>query len=248
MRTTKAAAGCTGLLVVFLAAYNNHFANSFHFDDLHTITQNPAIRSLANLPRFFTDARTFSVLPTHATYRPLLSLSIAFYYWLAGGLNPVWFHVSTFAWYIVQLAIMYVLFVGIMDLSRPGSRNRALALFAVGWYALHPVNAETINYVIQRGDLYSTVGVIAGLVLYSRWPAGRKWGVYLIPVILGALAKPTALVFPLLLFIYIILFEAGPAQWAAPPAECQPGPDTGRVSPRAPRLCRAAGADRKSVV
>ncbi len=196
-----------GLMLALLATYANHFQNAFHFDDFHTITQNPAIRSLANVPRFFTDARTFSVLPTHYSYRPLISASLALDYWLGKGPNPLWFHISTFAWYAVQLGLMYLLYIRILKNSGSGVENVYFAMFAVAWYALHPVNAETVNYIIQRGDLYSTLGVVAGLVLYSYWPRGRKWGIYLLPVVLGGLAKPPALVFPALLFVYSLLFE-----------------------------------------
>jgi tetratricopeptide (TPR) repeat protein len=67
--------------------------------------------------------------------------------------------------------------------------------------------AETVNYVIQRGDLYSTLGVIAGLVIYGAAPRARRFGVYLLPVAAALLSKPPALVFPALLFCYIVLFE-----------------------------------------
>ena len=84
----------SGLLLALMATYANHFHNSFHFDDFHTITRNPAIRNLAQVPRFFADARTFSVLPTHYSYHPLVSASAALDYWLSRGLNPLWFHLS----------------------------------------------------------------------------------------------------------------------------------------------------------
>jgi tetratricopeptide (TPR) repeat protein len=230
-----------------LTTYWNHFHNSFHFDDFHTITQNPAIRSLANVPRFFTDSRTFSVLPANRTYRPIVSASLALDYRFGGGLDPLWFHISTFSWYAVQLALMYLLFVRIMDLSRPGPGNSAIALMATAWYGLHPANAETINYVIQRGDLYSTLGVVAGLVLYSYWRDGRKWGVYLLPVALGALAKPAALVFAPLLFVYIVLFES--ETWLNRNGRAEPvGPENSKAAssvpppPSQPNLRRAARA------
>ena len=61
--------GC--VLTLIGAAYSNHFDNSFHFDDAHTIQNNLYVRSLSNIPAFFRDARTFSNLPTHQVYRPL---------------------------------------------------------------------------------------------------------------------------------------------------------------------------------
>jgi tetratricopeptide (TPR) repeat protein len=199
------AAGAS-LLAVY-AAYANHFHNSFHFDDFHTITQNPAIRSLSQVPRYFIDARTFSILPTHYSYHPLVTASAALDYWLGAGLNPLWFHISTFSWFVVQLALMYLIFVKIMTVSRPDPANRYIALLTVTWYGLHPANAETINYIIQRADLYSTLGVVAGLAVFCGWPSGRKTGLYLLPVVAGVLAKPVALIFPAILFVYVLLFE-----------------------------------------
>lgn len=77
------------MCAAILGAYANHFENHVHFDDFHTITNNPAIHSLNSIASFFVDARIFSILPTHASYRPLVSASLAFDYWMAGGLYPL---------------------------------------------------------------------------------------------------------------------------------------------------------------
>jgi hypothetical protein len=66
-----------GLVLAILAAYSNHFRNSFHFDDAHTIVNNAAIRELRNIPLFFRDATTFSALPSNQSYRPLVSTLLA---------------------------------------------------------------------------------------------------------------------------------------------------------------------------
>ena len=47
-------------LVALGAAYSNHFDNGFHFDDSHVILNNLSIRSLENIPRFFSEATTFT--------------------------------------------------------------------------------------------------------------------------------------------------------------------------------------------
>ena len=194
------------LLLVSLA-YARHFHNAFHFDDSHTIVTNPYIRELRFVPRYFTDARTFSVLPRNRMYRPLVSASLAFDYWLGGGLNPVYFHASTFGWYLVQLVVLYFLARIIFERSQADPRNRIVALFATAWYGLHPAMAETVNYIIQRGDLYSTLGVGAGILIYAAAPGARKFGLYLLPVVAALFSKPPALVFPALLFFYIWLLE-----------------------------------------
>src|SRR3989442_6235072 len=87
--------GCVLLLAALVAAYANHFHNSFHFDDAHTIVNNASIRELRNIPLFFTDATTFSSLPSNQSYRPLVSTLLAIDVRL-GGIQPFWLHVSIF--------------------------------------------------------------------------------------------------------------------------------------------------------
>ena len=202
---------CVAAITV-CAAYANHFHNSFHFDDAHAVVNNVYIRSLRNIPLFLTDGRTFSSLPTNQTWRPLVSISLALDYRLGHGLEPLWFHISTFFWYLVQLVLMFELYSSVLDSASPGPANRYIALFGVTWYGLHPANAETVNYIIQRGDLYSALGVVAGMVLYLRQPRLRKFGIYLLPVVLASLAKSPAVVFGGILLVYIFLFEED-ADW-----------------------------------
>lgn len=201
------AIGSVCLLFAILATYANHFHNDFHFDDSHTVQTNPFIRSLSNVPRFFVDARTFSSFPPDRDYRPLVTSSLALDYRLAGGLHPFWFHLSTFFWFIVQLALTFFLFRKMLDQARLAPTNPRIALFMVAWYGLHPAMPETVNYIMQRGDVYSTLGVIGGLCVWAYWPDKRKWGFYMLPVVAGALSKTPALMFAPILFLYILLFE-----------------------------------------
>jgi len=198
---------CAVLVVAILAAYANHFQNPFEFDDSHTITDNPAVRTLHNLPRFFTDTSLFSSMKGSQVYRPMVSASVAIDYWLAGGYHPFFFHLSTFLWYSVELVLMFLLFRQLMDAADPHPSNIWTALFAAACYALHPANAETINYVIQRADIYNTVGVVASLYLFAAVPKARRQGWYLIPAVAGILSKPPALIFPFILLAYVFLVE-----------------------------------------
>src|SRR2546425_89496 len=210
-----------GLLAMVSIVYGNHFQNGFHFDDSHTVIDNPYIRDLHNLSLFFKDARTFSTLPSNRTYRPLVSASLAIDYALGRGYNPAYFHASTFFWFLLQLALMFVLFLKIGDASIQDPGNHWIALFAAALYGLHPAIAETMNYVIQRADLYSTLGVIAALVCYIRAPRLRKFGLYLLPFVAALLSKPPAMVFPAILYVYVWLFEeekAAPALVRCVPA------------------------------
>jgi tetratricopeptide (TPR) repeat protein len=194
-------------VLVALAAYANHFQNSFHFDDSHAIVENRFVRDLHNVPGFFTDATRFSVNAAGQVYRPLVSVSLALDYWLARGYKPFFFHLSTFLWFAVQLILMFFLFRRIMDHADPHPSNLWTALLAAACYGVHPVNAETVNYIIQRADLYTTLGVVASLLCFAAYPAQRRRGWYLLPAVAAYLSKAPALIFPLLLLSYVFLME-----------------------------------------
>ncbi len=209
--------GAGTLFAALVIVYSNSFHNEFHFDDFHTITDNPAVRSLQNVPRFFVDANTFSVLPANRTYRPLVSTSLALDYAIGHGYVPFWFHVSTFAWFVVLLGCLYLFYEAMLRRAGAGSASRYLALVSAAWFGLHPATAETVNYIIQRGDLYCTLGCVAALVWYERFPAQRRYGCYLLPLAGALLSKPPGAVFPLLLMFYVLFFHvAGSDQrWRA---------------------------------
>jgi tetratricopeptide (TPR) repeat protein len=207
------------LVLAVCAAYANSLQNEFHFDDFHTTVDNPAIRSLHNAGRFFTDATTFSVLPANRTYRPFVSLSLAVDYAVGHGYKPFWFHLSTLLVFLLQLAVMLWLYERIADAATggrepPPANHQAAALAAVAWYGLHPAMAETVNYIIQRGDIYSTLGVVGALAMYACLPKLRRTGLYLLPFVFGIFSKPPAIVLPVLLFAYVAYFDAeGKNRW-----------------------------------
>jgi hypothetical protein len=128
--TQRRAAWRVAILLAICLAYANSSQNGFHFDDFHTIVDNPAIRSLHNVPRFFTDATTFSVLPANRTYRPVVSTSLAIDYALGRAYVPFWFHFTTFASFLGLVLLLNALYRLLLDKTLPSPQNEWLALFA----------------------------------------------------------------------------------------------------------------------
>ncbi|NDJ11545.1 MAG: hypothetical protein EBY17_10180, partial [Acidobacteriia bacterium] len=170
-----------------------------------TIVRNPWIRDLRNIPRFFQDAGTFSTLPQNRNYRPIVTTSLAIDYWLGNGLNPKWFHMSTLFWFGVQISLVALLFRRALGTTLPQVSADRAALWGAALFAVHPAAAETINYLIQRGDLYATLGVVAALLMYAHRKGRTAW--YLLPAVVGILSKPPALIFPVLLFLWMLQVE-----------------------------------------
>jgi len=195
------------ILALIFTAYSNHFYNDFHFDDSHVIQTNTYIQHLKNIPSFFKDASLISSLPSNQQYRPMVATTLAIDYWLANGLNPFWFHVSIFTWFIIQCVFLYFFFLNIVNKAVHSHWNVFFALFAMALYGVHPANAETINYICARSDSMSTCWLIIAFVTFIKFPSTRLLGAHLIPLIIACLFKQTALVFPALLFLYVLFFE-----------------------------------------
>jgi Flp pilus assembly protein TadD len=205
---SRAGLGIALLLAALVAAYANHFHNSFHFDDAHTIENNAAIRDLRNIPHFFCDAATFSSLPSNQSYRPLVSTLLAIDHAI-GGLDPFWFHMSIFLLFIVLVLVLVLVLDRLLQIAAPASWNIWIALGAAALYGLHPANADTVNYVIASSEVVSTLGVIASFAIYFGSPRLRRYHIYVLPAAIAILAKPTAAIFPVLFAIYRLLFHEG---------------------------------------
>src|ERR1051326_6329260 len=167
----RVAAGVLSLIL--LAAYANHFLNSLHFDDAHTIVNKAAIQSLRNIPHFFTDATAFSALPSNQSYRPLVSTLLAIDY-AFGGLKPLWFHLSIFAIFVVLVLILWFVINRLID-------DEWIAFAAAALYGLHPANADTVNYIIASAEIISTLGVVASFAVYVAFPKLRGSYLYVLP-------------------------------------------------------------------
>ncbi len=187
--------------------YSNHWHNDFHFDDSHAVQNNIYIQSLKNIPLFFQDVSTFSSLPRNASYRPIVSTTLAVDYYMGKGLNPVYFHLSTFIFFLLQGVLMFFFFLKMLDAVSSNTSNKFISMFAVALYMLHPTMAETINYIIARSDSLSTMFVVMGFVVYQYSETARKFYLYLIPILIGSLAKPTAIMFAPMIMVYHILFD-----------------------------------------
>ena len=193
-------AACIALALIVLA-YSNFFQNSFHFDDDHAIVENASIRSLSHWTTFFTDAHTFSSQPSNATYRPIVTLSFAIDYAVHGALDPVPFHVTQLL-LLIAVGVLLTFFYTFLF----GAGEEIAAVIAATIFCLHTANTETMNFLSSRSELLSAIGLLAALVVFIRWPAQRRRGLYLIPLAIGALAKAPVEIFGGIVVVMGIVF------------------------------------------
>jgi Tfp pilus assembly protein PilF len=207
MRNTHLIVCLTLLVSVAIITYSNHFRNAFQFDDIHTVVENDHIRDINNIPLFFKDGTTSSTLPANQAYRPVVVSSLALDYFIGNGYNLFYFHLSTFVLFVFQGLLMFFLYKKVLQHYPNKKLVICTSLIAAAWYLLHPAIAETVNYISARSDVLSTLFLVLAFVLYTHSSFCRKYFIYLIPVCIGTLAKPTTVMFAPMLLFYLLFFE-----------------------------------------
>jgi tetratricopeptide (TPR) repeat protein len=148
-------------------------------------------------------------MPTNRGYRPVVTLLNAVDYSLAGeALNPVVFHSTMFFWYLVQGVVMWAFARRLLEKVAPEQKHHWTALGLTAFYLFHTSNAETINYIISRSDSFSTLCVLLTLLLY-QWQAGRRYLLYLLPLVVGMFTKEVVFMVVGLIGFYHLFFEEG---------------------------------------
>ncbi len=198
------------VVAAVLLAYHNCYDAPFVFDDVSAIAENPTLRSL--------EAAWSPPVGGSLTVegRPLLNVSFALNRWLTGE-SPAGFRAVNVAIH----ALAALLLGGIVRRTLAGAARpapwRAAAgpaalVTALAW-ALHPLQTESVTYVVQRaeslmGCLY--LGALYAFVRACARPPGRGWFALAVGGVLAATGvKEVAATAPVLLLLYDRTFVAG---------------------------------------
>lgn len=178
--------------------------NSFHYDDIHSVVDNPHIRHLDDPARFLTERSTFSGRSERAMFRPLVVASYALTYAVA-GLQP-WAHLA------VNL-VAHLLCVGLVaGLAGALGAPAVAAVGAAALFGVHPLTSEVVNYVSSRSESIAAAGVLASALIWFRWR--RTGGVgrlaaSVLAWIPALMAKATAVI--LVPWLVVVEMLRGPA-------------------------------------
>ena len=197
------------LLVFGLLAYSTTFTTTFFFDDIPRIVKNEAIRNLHDLGTIF----------GYCKERFLIYLTLAANYRLS-RLEPMSYHIFNFFIHYVASIFLYLLFIELLKtqamqkVESPLSKSLA-AFLAAGIFLLHPLQTESVTYVIQRTESMAGMFYLATLYFYLRARLGKTAGETLrygaltgLSAVCAAFSKETAVTLPAMLAIFeVFLFE-----------------------------------------
>ena len=165
------------LLAAALAAFGASLGSGFHFDD-YAIFSDPNLQA----------ARGWLEVWSMRQTRPLTYLTFWFNLQL-NGQEPWGFHAVNLVLHLAAVLLAY-------ECLRRLLPGRA-AIIAATLFAIHPIQAEAVDYVWARSILLATVLCCASLL---AWMTGRHW---VAVVLFGAalLAKEECAAFPLALAV-----------------------------------------------
>jgi tetratricopeptide (TPR) repeat protein len=163
----KARAAASLLVAAVVAAYSNSFHGPFVFDDVHSITQNPTIRRLAS-------AGIWS--PPHGVTvsgRPIVNVSLALNYAI-GEETVRGYHAFNLG--IHTLAALTLFGLLRRTFAQPrlqsqfdrGASATWVALSAALIWALHPLQTESVTYVVQRAESLMALFYLLTLYCFVR--------------------------------------------------------------------------------
>lgn len=215
---------CLGILV-----YSNSFHCAFHFDDELSITKNTFIRNIQDL------GTIWNFLPR----RFILYLSIALNYHF-NGLDVVGYHVfnlgvhlitAVLIWWLTLLTLSTPVFQGVALVKKNTSKkfsqeaqsdsiaqHASLIALLVGLlFVSHPLQTESVTYIVQRAASMVTLFYVASLSCYikSRLLQQNKPGSVsakfyymgaLTIAVLAMFTKETAITLPLMILLYEFFF------------------------------------------
>ncbi len=142
------------------AAHGAAVGGTFHYDDLSVVVSNPAVRSWQPA-RMFMSPDAVNSERGAAIYRPLMALSLAVNYRIS-GLDP-------FGYLATNVVLHWLIAAGIVLIGRELFGDLRWAALAGLVFAVHPLNAEAVNYVTARSSLLSTLFALAAAWAFIRY-------------------------------------------------------------------------------
>ncbi len=188
-----------GLIAVMtLLAYSNTFNSSFHFDDGPAISDNQTIKQV-------TSENIFRIL---SEARPVVYLSIMLNYQLS-ALNVAGWHIFNIGFHIGTSILVYLFLLQALAASslkaRYADRSKWMALFGGLLFAVHPVQTETVTYIISRSEILASFFYLGALLLFGngvRTGSAAYYVAAFASAVLSMGSKEWAVTLPAAVFLY----------------------------------------------
>jgi hypothetical protein len=195
-----------GLAIIIFLIYSSNLSGPFIFDDSR-IENNPPLH-ITNLSLQSLTKAGFESSPST---RPVSYITFALNYYFH-GFHTTGYHLVNICIHVLAAIFLFLLIK--TTLSLPHLQNKYakfawLPFAAALFWAVHPLQIQSVTYIIQRMNSLSAMFYILSLYLYAKGrlsgPGVRKWLLFTGALLAGILAlgsKETAATLPFFIFLY----------------------------------------------
>ncbi|SPD74035.1 conserved membrane hypothetical protein [uncultured Desulfobacterium sp.] len=161
----------SALVILILSVCSNSFNCSWQFDDAGVIVDNKAIH--LNKMDWQSIKQTFYASPTKSgkIYRPVSCLTLGLNYYL-GQLNVFGYHVVNTAIHILAALFLFLFVYHTLNLPllkpKYGSTAYFIALLSAAFWAVNPLQTESVTYIVQRMTSLAGLFYIMAMYFYLK--------------------------------------------------------------------------------
>jgi tetratricopeptide (TPR) repeat protein len=190
------------IIVLVTLAYLPTFWGGFILDDNPLIKKNSYIKEMHSIPSYLTqedgivdkkDRGTFHT----GYYRPLINLTYTIDYKLWGMRAPG-FRTTNLILHLLSCFFLFKLLSLLVN-------DRGVAMWVSFLFALHPVNTESVSWIISRNNILVTLFILSSFYFYIIWWEKKSYvaGILSLISFLGAiLSKEFGLMIMPIFFLY----------------------------------------------
>ncbi|MFN2425327.1 MAG: tetratricopeptide repeat protein [Candidatus Binatia bacterium] len=194
--SARAALWMLALVAATAAAYSSGLDTPFLLDDPINIAKNPRIQRPLDLGALLADPRA------------VVTASLRWNF-LAGGFEVGGYHMLNIVAHAATGLLVFALALVTLRLDvfdgRYESNAEDLAGVVALIFLLHPMQTESVTYVIQRAEVFAAAGLVGALLALAAMRervCARPMAALAVVCVFGAYSKPSFAVVPALMLVY----------------------------------------------
>ena len=202
---------CLLISLLGVLFFSNHLNNPFQFDSVAYIVNNANLKNPETLLSFEFWKKEFLA-------RGLLRISLALNAYL-DGFRPFGYHIFNLAFHILNALLLF--FVLEKSLRRFGmeavgwgsKRIRSVSFFSAVFFLCHPIQTESVIYIMSRSEVIASTFYLAGFLLFQQLlerssTSHLQYGLYFLSIFLIALVgfsvKQIVATLPAIMILYYL--------------------------------------------
>jgi len=202
---------CLLISLLGVLFFSNHLNNPFQFDSVAYIVNNANLKNPETLLSFEFWKKEFLA-------RGLLRISLALNAYL-DGFRPFGYHIFNLAFHILNALLLF--FVLEKSLRRFGmeavgwgsERIRSVSFFSAVFFLCHPIQTESVIYIMSRSEVIASTFYLAGFLLFQQLlerssTSHLQYGLYFLSIFLIALVgfsvKQIVATLPAIMILYYL--------------------------------------------